>query len=41
MIPDQNGGVAVLPFFDLINMELVLEIESVRMELKNKMENNS
>ena len=40
MIPDQNDGAAVLPFFHLTNMELALEIESVRMELKNKMENN-
>ena len=40
MIQDQNDGAAVLPFFHLTNMELALEIESVRMELKNKMENN-
>ena len=40
MIPDQNDGASLLPFFHLTNMELALEIESVKMELKNKMENN-
>ena len=40
MIPDQNDSAVVLPFSHLTNMELAFEIESVRTELKNKMENN-
>ena len=40
MVPDQNDSTVVLPFSHLTNMELAFEIESVRTELKNKMENN-
>ena len=40
MIPDQNDSTVVLPFSHLTNMKLAFEIESVRTELKNKMENN-
>ena len=39
MIPNQNDSAVVLPFSHLTNMELAFEIESVRTELKNKMEN--